>query len=132
VKSDTTKKSGPDLATGVGSGTPSGNSDNIKGESLGSGGGAAAGGGGRISDQPKKRFREFDAGSGSPRRTGSGFPSGYANVRKFREKSNPFIELPTPCGNRQKEAVGVRTVPGFDLLGDSQQHNVNNFHVPSL
>jgi hypothetical protein len=60
------------------------------------------------------------------------FPSDYLNVRKLREKANPYVELPTPEGNRRKQAVWVRSGPGVDLPNDTRQYNVNNYHVPSL
>jgi hypothetical protein len=80
--------------------------------------------------QNKKRFR--DSISEPIRRADSAFPPDYLNVRRAREKSNPCVELPTPDGNRRKEAVCVRPRPGYDLNNDDRQYKVNNYHVPSL
>jgi hypothetical protein len=127
AKTDTVTETGPDPAQRGGGDTGFSNGDGKRGTLPGAGCGGAAGTGGGISDRPKKCFRDMGSGSESPRRAGSGFPSDYLNVRKFREKANPYVELPTPFSNRCKEAVCVCTAPGFDLQGDSRQHNVNNY-----
>jgi hypothetical protein len=72
------------------------------------------------------------SGAGSPWRPGSAFPLDYLNVRKQREKANPFVELTTVDGNRRKQARSIRPLPGFDLPDDDRQYAVSNYHVPSL
>jgi hypothetical protein len=77
-------------------------------------------------------YSDGNSGKESPKRSGSGFPSDYYNVRKQREKANPFTELPKIDGNRRKQAECLRSLAGFDLPDDDRQHGVSNYHVPSL
>jgi hypothetical protein len=80
--------------------------------------------------QGQKRARcDTGTSAGSGCHTGT-FPPVYGNVRKTREKNNPFIELPAVDGNRRKVAQCVKTRPGFDLQGDDRQYRVANFHIP--
>jgi hypothetical protein len=46
----------------------------------------------------QKRQRQY-SGTNLSTKTNGGFPSVYFDVRKTREKSNPYIELPTVEGN---------------------------------
>jgi hypothetical protein len=81
--------------------------------------------------QAQKRIRS-DTGSDMSSKTGHGFPPVYHNVRKTREKANPYVELPTIEGNRRKLATCAKPGAGFDVVGDDRQHKVSNFHIPSF
>jgi hypothetical protein len=63
---------------------------------------------------------------------GGRFPSVYSSVRKTREKTNPYRELPTIEGNRRKAATCSKPLHGFDISDDERQFKVVNYHIPSL
>jgi hypothetical protein len=60
------------------------------------------------------------------------FPAAYSNVRKSRLNSVPVKELQTIDGNRRKQAVCVKPLPGFEIAGDDRQYSVSNFHIPTM
>jgi hypothetical protein len=117
---------GPAIGVGAGGGAGAGAGTGT-GVGIGTGTGTGADTGTlknnvEVQQQNKKRYR--DSISEPSRRTDSALPPDYWNVRKAREKSNPCVELPTPDGNRRKEAVCVRPRPGYDLNNDDRQYKV--------
>jgi hypothetical protein len=95
-------------------------------------GNGAAGSSAGCSDTGNKRGRTETGKKSGESLSHGNFPAAYNSVRKAKEKSNPCIELPAVDGNRRKMARSIRPLPGFDLLGDDRQFNVNNYHIPSM